>query len=192
MPRYHAAREAVLIMLLLVAACAGPELAPEPAPPAPIKVALPVVPPLPVPELVSRYRCDGAVLHPLRQGATETPLAFWFGIDRKDRVYGQVVPVDRPLALSGGDLRGLFDMRHDRDGALIGGELRLRWPEGADGQSVRLSVMKETFVRVGPRKNGVAKVKLGASDHLYLAGQIDLGPGLRSAVINATCAPEAP
>ena len=52
--------------------------------------------------------------------------------------------------------------------------------------------MKETFIRVGPRKNGVAKVKLGASDHLYLAGQIDFGPGLRSAVINATCAPEEP
>ena len=135
---------------------------------------------------------DGVVLHSLRHGATETPPAFRFGTDRKDRVYGQVVPVDRPVALSGGDLRGLFDKRHDRNGALIGGELRLRWPEGADGQSVRLSVMKETFIRVGPRKNGVAKVKLGASDHLYLAGQIDFGPGLRSAVINATCAPEAP
>jgi hypothetical protein len=128
----------------------------------------------------------------VRQGATETPIAFWFGTDVDDRVYGQVLAVDRPLALSGGHLTGLFDRRHDQDGALIGGELRLRWPEGTDGRSVRLSVMKETFVRVGPPRNGVAKVKLGASEHLYLAGPIDLGAGLRSAVINATCAPEAP
>ena len=180
-----------VVAIAALAACAGPQPAPEPAPP-PAKVAMPIVPPPPPPELVSRYRCDGAVLHPLRQGAIETPLAFWFGTDRKDRVYGQVVPVARPLALSGGDLRGLFDMRRDQDGALIGGELRLRWPEGADGQSVRLSVMKETFVRVGPRKNGVGKVKMRAGDHLYLAGRIDLGPGLRSAVLNATCASEAP
>ncbi len=82
---------------------------------------------------------------------------------------------------------------------MVGGRLKIEWPYTVRGTGVQLSIMRETFIRVGPRINGHAKIKLRTSKHLYVAGNIRFDPtshpsldGLvRTAFVQATCEPEA-
>ncbi len=146
-----------------------------------------------------KYDCTGSILHPLREGSLASSVQFWFGVESNNDILGRVSPVAPPLDLSGDDIRGRFWPRHDVKGRVIGGTLMVDWPHSANGEQVELSVMRETFIRVGPRMKGVAKVKMAVGDTMYVAGRIrfdpDSTPSLkgarRAAFISASCDPRA-
>jgi hypothetical protein len=73
----------------------------------------------------------------------------------------------------------------------------MKWPYVLDGDHVALSIMRETFIHIGPPVNGMGQIKLRAGKTLYLAGKLrfdtDSLPNLnglrRAAFISARCAP---
>jgi hypothetical protein len=146
----------------------------------------------------ARYECDGTILHQLLKGALESPVSFWFGVNQSNKVSGVVTQVGWPLNLPSHRIQGQLWARRDAKGNMVGGRINVRWPYTLNRQGANLSIMRETFVRVGPRLNGFAKVKLMTSPHLYVAGALRFNPhshpslaGLnRSAFIAATCRPD--
>jgi hypothetical protein len=145
----------------------------------------------------TEFDCEGSILHQLQDGALESPMNFWFKVDRNNVVEGWVGRVAAPLDLPPHRLAGTFSPRHDDNGTLIGGTLNIKWPYVRDGDHVALSIMRETFIHIGPPVNGVGQIKLRASKTMYLAGKLrfdtDSLPNLnglrRAAFISARCAP---
>ena len=151
------------------------------------------------PRFDARYECSGTILHQLRDGALESPVTFRFEVDEDNRVTGVVDRVGQPLDLPARNFQVQLRARHDAKGAMVGGRLKIEWPYTLRGTGVQLQIMRETFIRVGPRINGHAKIKLRTTKHLYVAGNIRFDPtshpsldGLvRTAFVQATCEPEA-
>ena len=48
----------------------------------------------------------------------------------------------------------------------------MKWPYVLDGDHVALSIMRETFIHIGPSVNGMGQIKLRAGKTLYLAGKL--------------------
>ncbi len=149
-------------------------------------------------ELESRYECAGTILHQLHAGELESDVTFRFGIGRDGAVSGVVDAVGPPLDLASHKIKGRLRARHDTKGTMVGGRIKIAWPYTLNGEGVQLSIMRETFIRIGPRINGFAKVKLRTSKHLYVAGNIRFDPtshpsldGLvHTAFVQATCKPD--
>ncbi len=147
--------------------------------------------------LSTEFDCEGSILHQLQDGALESRMSFWFKVDRNNAVEGWVGRVAPPLDLPPHKLAGRFSPRHDDEGTLIGGTLHIKWPYVLDGDDVALSIMRETFIHIGPPVNGIGKIKLRAGKTMYLAGKLrfdtDSVPNLnglgRVAFISARCAP---
>ena len=147
----------------------------------------------------ARYECTGTILHQLRDGELESRVTFRFEVDKDNRVTGAVDRVGEPLNLPARNFQGQLRGRRDAKGAMVGGRLKIEWPYTLRGTGVQLQIMRETFIRVGPRINGFAKVKLRTSKHLYVAGNIRFDPtshpsldGLvHTAFVQATCEPVA-
>ncbi len=147
--------------------------------------------------LSTEFDCEGSILHQLQDGALESPMNFWFKVDRNNAVEGWVGRVAPPLDLPPHRLAGSFSPLHDDEGTLIGGTLNIKWPYVLDGGDVALSIMRETFIHVGPPVNGMGRIKLRAGKTMYLAGKLrfdtDSLPNLnglgRAAFISAHCAP---
>ena len=192
----------VLVALFALPGMASAEGAPDTEPPS-VATAAPVTPkivrPPSTPRFDASYECSGTILHQLRDGALESPVTFRFEVDKDNRVTGAVDRVGPPLDLPARQFQGQLRARHDAKGAMVGGRLKIEWPYTLRGGGVRLSIMRETFVRVGPRVNGFAKVKLRTSKHLYVAGNLRFDPAshpsldglVRTAFVQATCAPVA-
>ncbi len=147
--------------------------------------------------LSTEFDCEGSILHQLQDGALESPMNFWFKVDRNNAIKGWVGRVAPPLDLPPHDLVGRFNPRHDEEGTLIGGTLNIKLPYVLGGEDVALSIMRETFIHIGPPVNGIGKIKLRAGKSMYLAGKLrfdtDSLPNLnglrRAAFISARCAP---
>lgn len=145
----------------------------------------------------TEFDCEGSILHQLQDGALESPMNFWFKVDRNNAVEGWVGRVAPPLDLPPHRLAGSFSPLHDDKGMLIGGTLNIKWPYVLDGDHVALSIMRETFIHIGPPVNGMGQIKLRAGKTLYLAGKLRFDtesvPNLnglgRVAFISARCAP---
>ena len=192
----------VLVALIGLPALAGAEDAPE-AEPSSVDTAALAAPkavrPPSTPRFEARYECAGTILHQLRDGELESPVTFRFEVDKDNRVTGAVDRVGPPLDLPARQFQGRLRARHDAKGAMVGGQLKIEWPYTLRGTGVQLRIMRETFIRVGPRINGIAKIKLRTSKHLYVAGNIRFDPtshpsldGLvRTAFVQATCEPDA-
>ena len=175
------------------------EVAPDLAPP--VKTAALVPSPAPdrfvAGEFESRYDCEGTILHPLRGGELESPVTFWFGVGANGAVTGAVNKVGPPLDLARREFNGQLRPRHDAKGTMVGGKIKIAWPYTLNGDGVQLSILRETFIRIGPRINGHAKIKLRTSKHIYVAGSIRFDPashpslaGLNGAAfVTANCSP---
>ncbi len=192
----------VLVALIALPAVAGAEGAPDTEPPSVATAGLvtpKIVRPPSTPRFDASYECTGTILHQLRDGALESTVTFRFEVDEDNRVTGVVDRVGQPLDLPARNFQGQLRGRHDAKGAMVGGRLKIEWPYTLRGTGVWLSIMRETFIRVGPRINGIAKIKLRTSKHLYVAGNLRFDPtshpsldGLvRTAFVQATCEPEA-
>lgn len=76
-------------------------------------------------------------------------------------------------------------------------EIPMKLPYAQDEVPVELALTRETFVRVGPRVNGVSKIKRRLSNHTYVAGRLRFDPKSRPPLrslhrisfIAATCFP---
>ncbi len=149
-------------------------------------------------DFVSTFACDGTIMHQSFQGAQESPLSFWFGVRPNNDVAGMVTFVGAPLNLPQDLIFGRFAAQHNQAGQFTGGRMVLDWPYANNGRPVELGLMRETFIRVGPRINGVAKTRRQTSSHTYVAGSLwfdpDSHPSLnnfyRISFISATCIPE--
>jgi len=158
-------------------------------PPAPERIV--------VGEFESRYDCVGTILHQLRDGELESPVTFWFGVDAKGAVTGAVNEVGPPLDLARRQFNGQLRPRHDAKGTMVGGKIKIAWPYTLNGDGVQLSILRETFIRIGPRINGHAKIKLRTSKHLYVAGTLRFDPASHpslagingAAFVTAKCSP---
>lgn len=145
----------------------------------------------------TEFDCQGSILHQLQDGALESPMNFWFKVDRDNVVEGWVGRVAAPLDLPPHRLAGNFSPHHDDNGTLIGGTLNIKWPYVRNGDHVALSIMRETFIHIGPPVNGMGQIKMRAGKTLYLAGKLRFDtnslPNLsglrRAAFISARCAP---
>ncbi len=191
-----------LVALIALPGMASAEDAPDTDPPG-VDTAGLVTPkavrPPSTPRFDARYECAGTILHQLRDGELESPVTFRFEVDKDNRVTGEVDRVGRPLDLPARQFQGQLRGRHDAKGAMVGGRLKIEWPYTVRGAGVQLSIMRETFIRVGRRINGVAKIKLRTSKHIYVAGNIRFDPAshpsldglVRTAFVQATCEPEA-
>ena len=92
--------------------------------------------------------------------------------------------------------------RHDgingRDSRFTGGRMKVAWPYANLGRPVELALMRETFIRVGHKVNGVGKVLRRTNNHTYVAGRLYFDPVsyptlkslYRISFISATCFPE--
>ena len=167
----------------------------------PVDTAALVPPPAPegivAGEFESRYDCAGTILHQLRDGELESPVTFWFGVGANGAVTGAVNEVGPPLDLARREFNGRLRARHDAKGTMVGGKIKIAWPYTLNGDGVQLSIMRETFIRIGPRINGHAKIKLRTSKHIYVAGSLRFDPsshpsltGLNGAAfVTANCSP---
>ncbi len=149
-------------------------------------------------DFVSLFACAGTIMHQSFQGQQESPLAFWFGVRSNNEVTGMVTNVGAPLNLPQDLIHGRFAAQHNQAGQFTGGRMVLDWPYANRGRPVELGLMRETFVRVGRRVNGIAKVRRRTTSHTYVAGSLwfdsDSHPSLnnfyRISFISATCMPE--
>ena len=168
-----------------------------------VKTAAMVPPPAPdgivSGEFESRYECAGTILHQFRDGELESPVTFWFGVGANGAVTGAVNEIGPPLDLARREFNGQLRPRHDAKGTMVGGKIKIAWPYTLNGDGVQLSILRETFIRVGPRINGHAKIKLRTSKHIYVAGSFRFDPashpslaGLNGAAfVTANCSPGA-
>ena len=149
-------------------------------------------------DFVSVFACTGTIMHQSFKGEQQSPLAFWFGVRANNDVAGMVTNVGAPLNLPEDLLHGRFAAQHDRAGRFTGGRMMIDWPYANNGRPVELGLMRETFIRVGPRVNGIAKIKRRTSNHTYVAGSLWFDPTshpslnnfYRISFISATCMPE--
>jgi len=149
-------------------------------------------------DFVSLFACTGTIMHQSFRGEQESSLAFWFGVRSNDEVAGMVTNVGAPLSLPQDLIRGRFAAQHNQEGQFTGGRMMLDWPYANNGHPVELGLMRETFIRVGPRVNGVARTKRHTSNHTYVAGSLwfettshpRLNNFHRISFITATCVPE--
>lgn len=149
-------------------------------------------------EFSSVFACDGTIMHQSYQGAQESPLSFWIGVRPNNDVTGMVTNVGAPLNLPQDLIHGRFAPRHDQAGQFTGGRMVLDWPYANNGRPVELGLMRETFIRVGPRINGVARTRRQTTSHTYAAGSLWFDPAshpslnnfYRISFISATCIPE--
>lgn len=147
---------------------------------------------------VSLFACTGTIMHQSIRDEQKSPLAFWLGVRANNEVAGMITNVGAPLGLPQDMIHGRLDAKHDRAGQFTGGRMLLDWPYANDGQPVELGLMRETFIRVGQRVNGVAKIKRRTSDHTYVAGSVRFDPTShpslnrfnRISFITATCFPD--
>lgn len=143
------------------------------------------------------FDCEGSLLHQSVDGEIETPLSFWLGVRENHDVAGMVTKTGFPLELPAHSITGELTANHDFRDEFIGGKLSLIWPFSQDGERVELAVMRETFVRVGPRVNGVSKIIRRTSNHTYVAGRMRFDPKSHPALasmrrisfVAATCFP---
>jgi len=148
-------------------------------------------------EYASVFDCTGQILHQSFKGALESPLRFWFGVRDDDRIGGMVTKVGTPLDLPQQEITGRLSPHYDHDGRFTGGRLLVNWPYANAGQPVELAMMRETFIRSGPRINGVGKILHRTTKHTYLAGSLSFDPAshaslssfYRVSFIAATCYP---
>lgn len=144
------------------------------------------------------FDCEGTILHQSYKGELASPLVFWFGIREDQSVSGVVTRVGAPLGLPGEALSGRMRARHDSRGKFTGGILTLDWPYASTARPLELGLMRETFIRVGPRYNGVGRVIRRTSNHTYAAGSLKFDPASHPALksfhrvsfVSATCFPE--
>ena len=148
-------------------------------------------------EYASVFDCTGQIMHQRLKGALESPLRFWFGVRDDDRVGGVVTKIGTPLDLPQQELTGTLAPHYDHDGRFTGGRLLVNWPYANGSQPVELAMMRETFIRSGPRINGVGKILHRTTKHTYLAGSLSFDPAshaslssfYRVSFIAATCYP---
>jgi len=108
-----------------------------------------------------------------------------------------VTKVGTPLDLPQQEITGRLSPHYDHDGRFTGGRLLVNWPYANAGQPVELAMMRETFIRSGPRINGVGKILHRTTKHTYLAGSLSFDPAshaslssfYRVSFIAATCYP---
>ena len=151
------------------------------------------------PDFVSVFDCSGSIMHQSYKGAIDSPLKFWFGVAADNRIVGQVTDVGAPLDLPGHAIAGHLAARHDARGNFVGGRMTLDWPFANAGRPIQAALMRETFIRVGHKANGIGKVVRRASHHTYIAGTLWFDPRshpsltsfYRVSFISATCIPQA-
>ena len=149
-------------------------------------------------DFVSLFACTGTIMHQSFQGEQESPLSFWFGVRANNDVAGVVTNVGAPLSLPQEMIEGRFAAQHNQAGQFTGGRMVLDWPYANDGRPVELGLMRETYIRVGERVNGIAKIRRRTSNHTYVAGSVWFDPTshpslnnfYRISFITATCMPE--
>lgn len=150
-------------------------------------------------DFVSVFDCSGSIMHQSYQGAIDSPLRFWFGVRPDNRIAGHVTDVGAPLDLPGHAISGHLAARHDARGNFVGGRMTIDWPFANAGRPVQAALMRETFIRVGHKANGISKVVRRASHHTYIAGTLWFDPlshpsltsFYRVSFISATCIPQA-
>lgn len=140
------------------------------------------------------FDCEGVILHPSVNGETESSLTFWFGIRDGAEVDGHVTEIGSPLALPAQSISGEFNGKYDFRNEFTGGNLNLDWPYSHGAKPVELALMRETFVLVGPKFNGVSKIRRRTSNHTFVAGTIRFESATNSrqrmSFITATCMPK--
>ena len=145
------------------------------------------------------FDCTGVIMHQSYRGEVESKLSFWFGVDSEDNVGGEITEVGAPLSLPDRALSGKFEGSFDGKGRFTGGRMKVTWPYANLGRPVELALMRETFIRVGHKVNGVGKVLRRTSNHTYVAGRLYFDPVsyptlkslYRISFISATCFPES-
>lgn len=145
------------------------------------------------------FECSGTIMHQSYMGALESPVSFWLGIRGDNSVQGAVTEIGKPLSLASKSFVGQFEPNHDAAGRFIGGRALLNWPH-AESDSVELGFVRETYIRVGQRTSGVAKIRRQTSKHTYVAGSFNFDTGShpllntfhRLSFIAATCVPSGP
>lgn len=139
------------------------------------------------------FDCEGVILHPSVDGENQSSLSFWFGIRDGGEVAGNITKFGSPLALPAQSISGEFSGRYDFRKEFIGGKLSLSWPYSRGAELVELALMRETFVLVGRKVNGISKIRRRTSHHTYTAGTIRFDPTIKSfhrtSFITATCLP---
>ena len=143
------------------------------------------------------FDCTGVIMHQSYRGEVESKLSFWFGVDSEDNVGGEITEVGAPLSLPDQALSGKFEGNFDGKGRFTGGRMKVAWPYANLGRPVELALMRETFIRVGHKVNGVGKVLRRTSNHTYVAGRLYFDPVsyptlkslYRISFISATCFP---
>ena len=146
----------------------------------------------------SVFACEGTIMHQSYQGAQESSLSFWLGVRPNNDVAGMVTNVGAPLNLPQDLIHGRFAPRHNQAGKFTGGRMVLDWPYANNRRPVELGLMRETFIRVGPRINGIARTRRETTSHTYVAGSLSFDPAshpslnnfYRISFITATCMPE--
>jgi len=149
-------------------------------------------------DFVSLFACTGTIMHQSFRGKQESPLAFWFGVRPNNDVTGMVTNVGAPLGLPQDLIHGRFAAQHNQAGQFTGGRMVLDWPFANHSRPVELGLMRETYIRVGARVNGIAKIKRRTSNHTYVAGSVWFDPTShpslnnfsRISFISATCMPD--
>ena len=149
-------------------------------------------------DFASGFACNGTIMHQSHKGAQESPLSFWLGVQPNNDVAGMVTNIGAPLDLPQEMIRGRFLPRHDQAGKFTGGQMVLDWPYASRGHPVELGLMRETFIRVGPRVNGIARTRRQTTSHTYAAGRLSFDPAShpslhnfhRISFISATCVPQ--
>lgn len=144
------------------------------------------------------FDCTGVIMHQSYEGEVESKLSFWFGVDGDNNVGGEITDVGAPLSLPDQVLSGKLESDFDTNGRFTGGRMKVAWPFANLGRPVELALMRETFIRVGRKVNGVGKIRRRTSNHTYVAGRIYFDPAshprlkslYRISFISATCFPE--
>lgn len=143
------------------------------------------------------FDCEGSFLHQSVDGKIASSVSFWFGVHENYEVAGMITKTGSPLELPARSITGDLTANHDFRNEFIGGKLKLNWPYSQNEEQVELALMRETFIRVGPRVNGVSKIKRRTSNHTYVAGRMWFDPKSHPALaslrrvsfITATCVP---
>lgn len=150
-------------------------------------------------DFVSVFECVGSIMHQRHKGALDSSLTFWFGVRADNGIAGLVTNVGAPLNLPARVITGQLAPKHDVEGKFVGGHMTVDWPYASPDRPVQAALMRETFIRVGAKANGISKVVRRTSNHTYMAGSLKFDPGSHPALtsfhrvsfISATCTPQA-